>query len=313
MSGLENKPPILVIAQLPEALITALSRDNALTLHVLEGKDAGAPLGDFLRYEAVLTRAIFGISRRVLDAMPNLKLIISLGAGVEKFDLVDLKQRGIELLHTPDELTEDVADYAVGLVYATQRKIAAADRFVRGGHWKNGRFGYARRVSCRHAGIVGMGRIGSRIAEKLSSLSLTVSYHSRSPRPGVALPRFQTVSDLAKAVDILILACAGTEDTRHLVNRKVLDALGPEGILINIARGSVVDDNDLIWALKNGTIAGAALDVFDHEPDIDPRLLELDNVVLSPHAASLTSEAREAMNSRLVLGVQEFFRKGASA
>jgi lactate dehydrogenase-like 2-hydroxyacid dehydrogenase len=308
MSGLENRPRILVIAQIPEALLNALSRDSDLISHVLEGRDS-ASLRDLPDCEAVLTRAIFGIPEQVLNALPNLKLIVSLGAGIEKFDLADLGRRGIKLLHTPDELTEDVADYAVGLVYAVQRKISAADRFVRSGGWRRGRFGYSRRVSCRHAGIVGTGRIGIRIAEKLSVLGLTVSCYSRSVKPDLSYQRFQSVVDLAEAVDILILACAGTEETRHLVNGAVLDALGPEGLLINIARGSVVDEDALIAALKNGVIGAAALDVFEREPDIDSRFLELNNLVLSPHAASLTEEAREAMNARLIQGVREHFNR----
>lgn len=308
MSGLEKKPRILVIAQIPEALLNALSRDSVLISHVLEGKDSTSSR-NLPDCEAILTRAIFGVPEQVLNALPNLKLIVSLGAGVEKFDLASLRRRGIRLLHTPDELTEDVADYAVGLVYAVQRKISAADRFVRSGSWRRGRFGYSRRVSCRHVGIVGMGRVGSRIAEKLSALGLTVSCYSRSVKPGLPYRRFQSVSELAEAVDILILACAGTEETRHLVNGAVLDALGPEGLLINIARGSVVDEDALIAALRNGVIGAAALDVFDREPDIDSRFLGLNNVVLSPHAASLTEEAREAMNARLTQGVREHFRK----
>ncbi len=151
MSEPESRPRIFVIAQMPEPLVRALSQDNQLIPKVLEGQNPAQPLVALPECEAVLTRAVFGIPRPILDAMPNLKLVVSLGVGVEKFDQQELRRRGITLLHTPDELTEDVADYAVGLVYAAQRNIVAADRFVRKGAWSLARFGYSRRVSCRHA------------------------------------------------------------------------------------------------------------------------------------------------------------------
>jgi len=305
---------LFVIAQVPPELQQALAVDNELVPCLMEGTEPGQWPALQASCTAVLTRAVFGVPAALLARLPNLQLVVSLGAGVEKIDQRELARHGITLVHTPDELTEDVADYVVGMIYATQRKIVAADRFVRSGAWRAGRFGYSRRVSSRRVGLVGMGRIGTRIAAKLAALGMTISYYNRSTRSDLPYAQLATVVALAQAVDILVVACAGTRETQHLVNADVLRALGPEGVVINIARGSIIDESALIEALSANTIAAAALDVFESEPNPDPRLLELTNAVLSPHAASLTVESKQAMHSRLVQGVRDYVgRNGASA
>jgi len=304
----DQKPPFLVIGLVPPELRRALAEHYVLVDHIIEGPDA-LPAGEAPRdTRVVVTRPVLGAPPEIMD-LPDLELIISFGVGTDKLDLEKAKSRGIEIAITPDELTEDVADFAIGLFYAAQRRIAEGDRFVRAGKWIGGRrFGTSRRVSARSVGIIGMGKIGGRIAEKARALGMTVRYHGRAGKPGV--PGFvDSPVELARQSDVLILACAATPETHHIVDAAVIAALGAEGIIVNIARGSVIDENAMIAALESGAIAGAALDVFDNEPDIDARFLKLDNVVLSAHAASATEETRAAMVERLVQAALDHFPK----
>lgn len=308
----DRRPEIAVIADLPADLRHALSKDFALVDEPLEGAHAIAVAAISARYRAVATRAVLGVPPGLIDALPDLGQVLSLGAGLDHIDANALAARGVELAHTPDQFTEDVADFAVGLIYAAQRKIVQADRFARSGAWPRGRFPNAHRVSTRRVGIVGLGRIGQRLAEKCTALGMPVSYYGRTRRDNCRYAFHDTILNLAAASDILVLACAVTEETRRLVDRAVLTALGPEGILVNIARGAVVDEAALIEALENKALGGAALDVFASEPDFDPRLLSFDNVILTPHAASFTFEARQAVIDHLVAAAKTFFATPAT-
>ena len=302
-----DKPEIAVIADLPADLRNALSNDFSLIDTPLEGPNAIALSAFPSHHRAIATRALLGVPPGLLDALPQLGLVLSMGAGLDNIDADALAARGVTLAFTPDQFTEDVADFALGLIYAAQRKIVEADRFTRGGGWATARFATSRRVSTRHVGIVGLGRIGQRIAEKCTALGMKVSYHARAERPGCRYTFYGDVQSLAAACDILVLACAVTPQTRGLVSRDVLAALGPDGILVNIARGAVVDEEALIEALEAKTISGAALDVFASEPAFDKRFLALDNVILTPHSASFTFEARRAVIDHLVTSAKAFF------
>ena len=238
-----------------------------------------------------LTSAMGGVEASALDALPGLTRIVSIGAGTDGFDLDDLSRRGIALAATPDVMTEDTAEYAVALALALMRNVVGNDRFVRRGVWAGGRPSLARRVSDRRVGVVGLGRIGWRVAHKLAALGCSVSYTGRGAK-NAPWPFVPDIGALAGSVDLLVLTCAGGAATRGLVSGEVLDRLGPEGFLVNVSRGSVVDEPALIAALQEGRIAGAALDVFANEPQPDPRFDDLQNCVLSPHAATLTVENR---------------------
>ena len=295
----DEKPTFLVIGLVPEELRRGLAAHFTLRDHIIEGPDA-LPAGDAPRdTRVVVTRPVLGAPPEIMD-LPDLEMIVSFGVGIDKIDLERAEQRGLTVAITPDELTEDVADFAIGLLYAAQRRIAEGDRFVRAGKWTGARrFGASRRVSSRAVGIIGMGKIGRRIADKARALGMGVEYHGRSAKPDV--PGYvDSAVELARRSDVLILACAASPETRHIVDAAVIEALGPQGIVVNIARGSVIDEQALIAALEAGSIAGAALDVFENEPTIDPRFLALENVVLSAHAASATEETRTAMVDRLV-------------
>ena len=302
-----TKPEIVVIADLPADLRNALSNDFSLIDMPLEGPNAIALSALPTHHRAIATRAVLGVPAGLLDVLPQLGLVISMGAGLDNIDADALAARGVALAFTPDQFTEDVADFALGLIYAAQRKIVEADKFMRSGAWATMRFATSRRVSTRHVGIVGLGRIGQRIAEKCTALGMPVSYHARAERPDCSYTFHGDVMSLAAACDILVLACALTPQTRGLVNRDVLAALGADGILVNIARGAVVDEQTLTEALEARTIGGAALDVFASEPAFDKRFLALDNVILTPHSASFTFEARQAVINHLVTSAKAFF------
>ena len=250
-------------------------------------------------YRAVTT-AMAGAPASSLDALPALRTIVSCGAGMDRFDPKDLARRGIELVAISHLMTEDTAEMAVALVFALLRRILPNDVHVRSGAWAGGRPPSGSRVTGKSAGIVGLGKIGRRVAAKLDGLGLVVRYCGRTPKLDLPYSFVPDPVRLAETSDVLILCCAGGNDTRHLVNAAMLAALGPEGYLVNVARGSVVDEEALLEALGARAIAGAALDVFENEPAPDPRFLTLDNVILQPHAATLTRENRAALVSEVL-------------
>lgn len=237
-----------------------------------------------------VTMAMHGAPPAQLELLPALDTIASCGAGLDKYDPAALAARGIALHATPDVMAEDIADMAVALVYAVAREIVKGDAFVRSGRWTGRRAERSTRVAGKRAGIVGLGRIGARVAEKLSGVGMRVSYFGPREKAGVAYPYVSEIGRLAKEVDFLVLTCSGGAETRHLVNRGALESLGPDGFLINVSRGSVVDEDALLDALETGAIAGAGLDVFAKEPTPNPRFLSLANVVLQPHASTLTPD-----------------------
>jgi lactate dehydrogenase-like 2-hydroxyacid dehydrogenase len=204
-------------------------------------------------------------------------------------------EHGIPVTHTPDVLTDDVADLAMGLVLSVGRTIPQADKFVRAGQWPNGPIALARKVSGARMGIVGMGRIGKAIAKRASGFGMSIAYTARTEKPDSGYRFFASAAALAAQVDFLVVITPGGAGTHHLINAEVLKALGARGFLINVARGSVVDEQALIEALQNGTIAGAGLDVFANEPQVPEAFWSMGNVVLTPHMASATTETRQAM------------------
>jgi lactate dehydrogenase-like 2-hydroxyacid dehydrogenase len=286
-----NGPRLLAVSQIPPDLRAALTQRYGLADH------AGGPAPG---YDIAVTMSVFGVNAALMDTLPDLKLIACNGAGLERIDLVEAKRRGIAVCHTPDELAEDVADCAIALTYAIMRRIVEADRFVRAGRWSKERMAPSRRLAGKTVGIVGLGKIGRIVAQRAGAIGMHILYSGPKAKPNAPYPFVSNMLELAERSDVLILSCPGGEATRHLVGQAVLEALGPDGYLVNVARGSVVDEATLIAALQERKIAGAALDVFASEPNLDPRLLALDNVVLQPHSASITLETRAAMLARLI-------------
>lgn len=253
------------------------------------------------RIQAVVTNGGTGLDAMMMDQLPHLRLIACFGVGVDAVDLSAAKARGITVTNTPDVLTEDVADLAIALLLAAVRQVVVADRYVRAGRWLQGPISLSARVHGRRLGIVGLGRIGRAIARRAEGFGMSIAYQGPRRYADLSYPWYADPAELAGNVDHLILACPGGEATRGLIGRPALEALGPRGVLVNIARGSVVDESALIEALANGRLGGAGLDVFSDEPRVPPELIAMEHVVLQPHHASGTHETRQAMGD-LVLG-----------
>jgi hydroxypyruvate reductase len=232
----------------------------------------------------------------VMDRLPALEIVSVFGVGYDGVDVAAAKARGVVVTHTPNVLNDDVADLAIALMLAAARQIPASDRYVKEGRWaQSGPMALARKVSGARLGIVGMGRIGQAIAKRATAFGMDIAYHTRNARADVQLRYVPSLVALAEQSDYLTVITPGGAGTRHLVNAEVIRALGAKGILINVARGSVVDEAALITALQKGELGGAGLDVFEAEPQVPPSLRELPHVVLTPHIGSATRQTRQAM------------------
>jgi hydroxypyruvate reductase len=242
----------------------------------------------------------------LLDALPKLEIISVFGVGYDGVPSDYCRKRGIKVTNTPDVLTDDVADVAVALILMTGRGFVKANRFVHSGEWLRRGPDLTTKLGGRTVGIVGLGRIGKAIAERVEAMQMRVAYTGRRPRD-VPYRYVDNIKSLAADVDFLVIACPGGPATRHLVDAGVLAALGTKGTLINIARGSIVDESELVRALTDGTIKGAGLDVFEDEPNVPSALLALDNVVLLPHVGSATRETRQAMGDLCKANLDQWF------
>lgn len=259
---------------------------------------------------AAVTSGAAGVDAELIDALPRLGAIINVGAGYDTIDVSAARARGIGVSNTPDVLSDCVADLAVGSLIDVIRGLSAADRFVRRGDWRSAQFPLTTEVSRKRAGIVGLGRIGRAIARRLEAFDMPIAYHGRRRLDDVTYPYVGSLPELARACDVLVVATAGGAGTHGLVSAEVIEALGPQGYLVNIARGSVIDQPALVDALVAGRLGGAALDVFENEPDVPSELLGLDNVVLLPHIGSATVETREAMDRLALRNLEQFLADG---
>lgn len=305
--GQEVVPDILVVAPIHDSGMAEL--EGRHRVHRLwQAPDRGALLDAIAdKVEVVVTNAFVGCDAGLMARLPRLRLIASSGVGYDSIDLAAARARGVTVANTPGVLDDDVADFAIGLVLATARRLPQGDAYVRAGRWAGAKMALTTRVSGKRLGILGLGRIGQAIARRAAAFDMPIAYHGPRAKAGFSHLFCPTAVGLARWSDILVVACPGGPSTRGLVGAEVLTALGPSGFLINIARGSVVDEPALIAALREGQIAGAGLDVFADEPNVPAELLDFDNVVVQPHAASATEETRGAM-ARLVAGnVRAYF------
>jgi lactate dehydrogenase-like 2-hydroxyacid dehydrogenase len=261
-------------------------------------------------YEAVASRAAVGVSEALIQQLPNLKVISSFGVGYDKVAVELAKSRSIQVGYTPEVLNDCVADTAFGLLIDVARQMSASDRYARSGQWVKAPYPMTTKVSGKKLGILGLGRIGQVIAKRASGFDMEIRYHNRSKNPDVSYLYESSLIDLAKWCDFLVVASAGGESTVNLVSADILNALGPTGYLINIARGTVVDEAALIDALKNKTIAGAGLDVYKNESNIPKEFFDLNNVVLLPHVASATNETRQAMSELVLENLLAYVKTG---
>lgn len=259
----------------------------------------------------LVTSALTSTPASLIDQLPKLQVICSLGVGYDSIDVQHAQQKGIPVSNTPDVLNDCVADLAWGLMLATARNIGHAERYARAGLWESGPgFPLATRVSRKKLGIVGLGRIGIAIAQRAAGFNMDIRYHNRRQRDDVSYGYEPELTKLATWADFLMIATVGGDSTRHLIGQKELEALGPQGILINISRGSVIDETALITALQQGTIQAAGLDVYESEPHIPVTLRSLDNVVILPHIASATQETRYDMANLVVQNLTAYFHEG---
>ncbi|HEX4987036.1 MAG TPA: 2-hydroxyacid dehydrogenase [Burkholderiales bacterium] len=301
------KPDLLLICPLFPATMAAL--DEAYTVHrYYQAPDRDAFVaGLAARITAAATAGHEGMSVALMGRLPKLGIVSCFGVGVDGIDVPAAKTLGIAVTNTPDVLTECVADNALALVLATMRRTVFNDRFVRAGNWLKGGAPLADKVSGGTMGIIGLGRIGKAIAKRAEAFGMKVAYHGRHEQDDVPYKFYASPVDMAGAVDVLVLACPGGKATEKIVSREVLDALGPKRYLVNVSRGSTVDEPALVDALANGRLAGAGLDVFVAEPKVPEALFRLDNVVLQPHVSSGTHQTRAAMGQLVVDNLAAFF------
>lgn len=289
---------VLKQASLPDALTAELARRYHLVeLTALTDTDFRALAGTFT---VLITNGEATVTRALIASLPALELIAVFGVGYDGVDVQAAAEHQVRVSHTPGVLTDDVADLALGLMLATSRQIVAAHKFIEAGEWAAGGFPWTQKVSGSRVGIVGMGRIGQAIARRCEGFAMQIAYHDRKRLPALNYAWREDLLTLAAESDFLVICTPGTAANQGLINQSVLAALGEKGILINISRGSVIDEPALVAALESGIIAGAGLDVFSHEPAVPAGLLQRSNVVVTPHMASATWSTRAAM-AQLVL------------
>lgn len=288
--------------------------DNKLREHfdvvpLWQASDRDQALREAADVEVVVTSAMHGCTADVMQKLPNLKLICNWGVGYDSIDIEAAAKHGIAVTNTPDVLNDCVADEAWGLIIACARHIPQGDQFVRTNRWENqdGMLPLGTRVSGKKLGIVGLGRIGMAIAKRGEGFDMQIGYHNRNARTDVPYTYMNTLTDLARWSDFLVVATVGGASTRKLISRDVLQALGPNSYIINIARGPVIDETAMVELLQSGALGGAGLDVFENEPKVPDALKQLNNVVLMPHVGSATTETRQAMFDVVMQNLLAYF------
>lgn len=287
--------------------------DNYDVIELWKYPDRNAALAEHGKgVDVLVTSAAIGCPAELINALPDLKAICSWGVGYETLDIAAAHKRGIQVSNTPEVLNDCVADLAWGLIIAAARRIAYGDRFVRADKWGqvHGSIPLGTRVSGKKLGIVGLGRIGMAIAKRGIGFDMDVRYHSRRQRDDVSYGYAASLVELAEWADFLVVATVGGPTTYHLVSKEVLEALGPQGIVVNISRGPVIDEAALVQALESGKLGGAALDVFEHEPKVPDGLKAQDNTVLLPHIGSATQETRREMENLMIANLESFIKTG---
>jgi lactate dehydrogenase-like 2-hydroxyacid dehydrogenase len=297
-----EKADVLMMAQMAPMIIEGV--DQAFTLHKLwEAPDRERLIGELaprLRAIAAGGPVHDRVGPDFMAKFPKLEIISSFGVGYDHVDAKWAGEHGIVVTNTPDVLNEEVADTALGLLLCTVRELPQAERHLRAGSWVDGDYRLTTSLRGRRAGVVGLGRIGKAIARRLEAFGLPIAYHGRTGQAGVPYRYYPDLVEMARDVDVMIVITPGGAATRHLINAKVLEALGPNGILINVSRGSVVDQDALIAALRKRKILSAGLDVYANEPHVPAELMAMDNVVLLPHVGSGSVPTRNAMNQLVI-------------
>jgi lactate dehydrogenase-like 2-hydroxyacid dehydrogenase len=303
----ESRPEVLLVARMFAPTLAVLEREY--TVHnLLAAPDPAALVREVAgRVRAAVTTGLVGFDRARMEALPKLEIIASFGTPSGTVDLAAARERGLVVANTPDSIQEHVAELALGLAIALMRRVCETDRFVRAGGWLREAPPLGTSLIGRTCGIVALGRIGRGIARRAEACGMSVCYHGPRRKDDVSYPYFADLEELARRADVLMVTCPLLPATRGLVSARVLDALGPGGFLVNVARGPVVEEGALIAALTERRIAGAALDVFWDEPRVPPALFSLDNVVLAPHIGTATLDVREERGRKLLANLRAHF------
>jgi lactate dehydrogenase-like 2-hydroxyacid dehydrogenase len=305
-----SRPTVLMPGPMNETVLTGTAEQFDV-IRLWEADDPDAVLAERAKDITAVATGGTAIDGAFLDRLPALRIVASFGVGYDKIDAAAAAERGVIVTNTPGVLDDEVADTALGLLLMTARELSRAERYLRAGSWPDGAYPLTKAtLNGRTMGILGLGRIGEAIAQRAQAFGISIAYHNRH-RKDVAYSYYPTLLELATAVDILMIVIPGGDETRHLVNAEILEALGPDGILINVARGTVVDEEALAEALRTNTILSAGLDVFEHEPQVHPALLDLPNAVLLPHVGSATIPTRNAMGQLVVDNLTNWFTHGA--
>ena len=301
-----SKPTVLQLGSIRPDIQAALDASYTVHHHDCLPDRAGWLAQHADAVDAVVTGGHNGIPAELMAALPNLRIVAINGVGYDKVDLDAASARGIRVTNTPDVLTDDVADLAVALTLMVMRRLHHAHNFVVAGRWPGESLPLARKVSGKRFGIFGLGRIGQAVARRLAAFDGVITYTGGS-RKDVPYGFVPSLTQLAEGCDVLVVCAAASAATRGIVDARVLDALGPQGALVNIARGSIVDEEALVTALQTGRLGAAALDVFADEPHVPAALFQMDNVVLTPHIASATDETRQAMGQLMLDNLKALF------
>ncbi|KAJ4747304.1 Glyoxylate reductase [Rhynchospora pubera] len=304
-----NKPVTVTSGGLPPILVFRLLSDEWLL--VLSTKftviSPSSPLSTSAR-AALVSASYNRVDTDLLNQYPSLRCIVSSGAGVNHINLEECQRRGVQVANVGETHSINVADYAVGLLVDVMRRITMSDQYVRNGLWvTQGDYPLGSKLGGKRVGIVGLGSIGSAIAKRLKAFGCQISYLSRKPKPNVNYKFIPNIYDLATESNILVVSCSLTKETHHIINEQVLQALGKEGIIINIARGAHIDETELVQSLVKGEIRGAGLDVYENEPNIPKELIEMENVVLTPHQAVFTPESMGEVIQICIANFEAFF------
>ncbi|RZL93923.1 MAG: 2-hydroxyacid dehydrogenase [Variovorax sp.] len=303
---MSDKIPLLVLNSLSSAHQAQIAAVYDLTYAPTQAERTAAIAADGARFRAVLTIGVIGLTLAELAAMPKVELVCAMGAGYEGLPLDAARARGIALANGAGTNDDCVADHAFGLLIGVVRRIRTLDRLCREGVWRE-EIPQPPHVAGKRLGILGLGTIGQKIAKRAAGFDMEIGYHNRKPREGAAHRYFDSLKALAAWADVLVIATPGGAGTRHLVDAEILDALGPEGYVVNISRGSVVDTEALAAALREGRIAGAGLDVYESEPKRPEPLIGLDNVLLTPHMAGWSPDATQASVDRFMANAEGHF------
>ncbi|GAA1555507.1 2-hydroxyacid dehydrogenase [Kribbella sancticallisti] len=303
------RPVVLMPGPMNKSVLTG-AEEHFDVIRLWEADDPDTVLAERAKEIAAIATGGTTIDGAYLDRLPAVRLVASFGVGYDQIDAAAAAERGVIVTNTPGVLDNEVADTALGLLLMTVRELPQAERYLRAGSWNERPYPLtSATLHGRSMGILGLGRIGEAIADRVQPFGVSVAYHNRR-RKNVNYHYYPTLVEMAAAVDILMIVIPGGDETRHLVNAEVLEALGPNGILINVARGSVVDEAALVEALRSRTILSAGLDVFENEPAVHPGLLEVDNAVLLPHVGSASIPTRNAMGELVVENLVSWFQYG---